>query len=469
LGETVSRKPLNIVFLVSDGMSAGVPPLAEALSRMMRNQGTFWQQLAEDPKTSHGLFDMASLSSVVTDSAAAASAWGSGCRVMNGVLNTYPDGTELKALCRILQEHGRNTGLVSTARITHATPAGFFAMAPSRDLEEVIAGQYLQDGPMVLLGGGRKFFTSEGRQDRVNILSEFEAKGYRVVTNRDELLNAKKGRVLGLFDEDHLPYTLDCQGDAKLTKEVPTLAEMAQSALDILAGERKPFFLMIEAARVDMAAHANDAAGLLWDQLAFDDAIGKVLEFQKLYPDTLVVVSSDHGNSNPGLNGMGNGYNESPACFERLKSFKRTSSWIRTTIEKQEKENRVFNAGTVAQLVREVSGCNLTWEEASSLVNAFKKKRVFDFSNQQKSFYGVLGQILGNHTGLGWTGVTHTSDWTMSMARGPGQEDFGGLMKNTDFFHRVMALSGIDFRNPAYLVEVPKVALPPVSLADPTG
>lgn len=468
-GGKKAQKPLNIVFLVSDGMSAGVPPMAEAFSQMMRGKGTFWQQLAEDPGVSQGFFNMASMSSMVTDSAAAASSWGSGRRVMNGVLNEYPDGTKLKTLCRLLQENGWNTGLASTARITHATPAGFFAAVPFRDLEDLIAEQYLQDGPMVLLGGGRKFFTAEGRKGKVNILPDFQARNYQVAMNREELLRVKSGRVLGLFDQDHLPYSLDCQGDEKLLKEVPTLAEMAGKALDLLAGEGKPFFLMIEAARVDMAAHANDAAGLLWDQLAFDDAIGTVLEFQKLHPDTLVVISSDHGNANPGENGMGKGYNESTPCFERLQTFKRTSSWIRNEIEKREKEKELWDAVYVAKLVKRASGFEISWNEASALAEAFRKMPVADFSNQQKSFYGVLGQILGNHTGVGWTGVTHTSDWTQRLAKGPGQEIFNGLIRNTEFFDKVLALSGIEFRNPEYRVSIPKVVLPPVSVADPTG
>lgn len=463
------RKPAKIVFLVSDGMSAGVPPMAEAFSWMMRGKGTNWQKLAEDPGVSQGCFDMASMSSMVTDSAAAASSWGSGRRVMNGVLNEYPDGTKLKTLCRLLQDNGWNTGLVSTARITHATPAGFFASVPFRDLEDLIAEQYLLDGPMVLLGGGRKFFTAEGRKSKIDILPDFAARNYRVVMNRRDLLETRSGRVLGLFDEDHLPYSLDCQGDEKLTGEVPTLSEMSETALDALAGEGRPFFLMIEAARVDMAAHANDAAGLLWDQLAFDDAIGTVLEFQKQHPDTLVVVSSDHGNANPGENGMGKGYNESTPCFERLRTFRRTSSWIRNKIEKREKDRELWDAVYVADLVRKASGFMISYSEASALRDAFRKRPVADFSNQQTSFYGVLGQILGNYTGVGWTGVTHTSDWTQRLAKGPGQEAFNGLIKNTEFFDRVLALSGIDFRNPEYRVNVPKVVLPPVSVADPTG
>jgi len=464
-----ARKGPNVVFLVADGMSAGVPPMAQAFSQLVRNKGTFWQKLAEDTSVTQGYFNMASMSSMVTDSAAAASSWGSGQRVMNRVLNQYPDGTVLKTLCKVLQENGQNTGLVSTARITHATPAGFFASVPLRDQEDVIARQYLDNGPMVLLGGGLKFFTPSGRSDKTDILPQFRSQGYQVVQSRDDLLKIGSGKILGIFGDDHLPYTLDQRAEPALMEKVPTLAEMSQTALRTLSDAGKPFFLMIEAAKVDMAAHANDAAGLLWDQLAFDDAIGVVLEFQKQHPDTLVIVSSDHGNANPGENGMGHGYDDSTPCFERLKSFKRTSSWVRTSVEKQAPGKNVLDPAFVVGLVKEASGFEISRENAQGLLDPYQKKPVPDFSVQQQNFYGVLGQLMGNYTGVGWTGVTHTSDWTQRLAKGPHQEKFAGLIRNTDFFYKVLEIAGVSFENPPYKGIVPKKELPPISVADPTG
>ncbi|NJK92897.1 MAG: twin-arginine translocation signal domain-containing protein [Blastochloris sp.] len=247
---TNSKRPRNIIFMVSDGMSTGVPGLAEKLSQLSRNQETHWHRLSRDPKTTHGLFDMASMDSMVTDSAPAASAWGSGRRVPNRVINEFPDGTVLRPLCPILKEKGWATGLVTTARVTHATPAGFVAHVPHRDYEDEIALQYLNQVDIVL-GGGDLHFSNTYRLDGVDLEGQFKQAGYSLLKTRDELLSAASSeqnrKMLGLFYPDHLPYTLDHQQDARLLREVPTLAEMTQAALQGLARSRKGFFLMVEA------------------------------------------------------------------------------------------------------------------------------------------------------------------------------------------------------------------------------
>jgi alkaline phosphatase len=467
-----SAKPKNIIFLISDGMSAGVPALAEAFSQNVRSKGTFWHHLATGSEAVHGQFDMASMASLVTDSAAASSAWASGQRVLNGAINQYPDGTELKPLGKCLQEQGHSIGLVTTSRITHATPAGFWAHVPDRSQEDIIAEQYLNQGspsPLVLLGGGSRHFDVDKRIDKRDLWQEFRGKGHRTVRSRDELLQVSSGPVLGLFGADHLPYSLDQRQDAELSQNVPTLSEMTGQALSILSNSGKPFFLMVEGARVDHAAHANDAAGLLWDQLAFDDALGVALEFQKRTPDTLIIIGSDHGNANPGLNGMGASYQESTACFERLSLFRQSFTWIKSQIKKVEEAGQKPDLALIGTKIKEACGFTLPPSDLQALRNVYLARPVMDFSNQQKNFYAVLGQIMGNLTGVGWTGVTHTSDWTLRLAKGPGQERFSGLMKNTEFFDRVLELSGISFHNPAYTGEIPRVVLPPVSSADPTA
>jgi alkaline phosphatase len=116
---------------------------------------------------------------------------------------------------------------------------------------------------------------------------------------------ARPQKVLGLFYDSHLPYTIDHIHSDALKRTVPTLAEMTRKALEILGDAPNGFLLQVEGGRVDHAAHANDAASIMWDQLAFDDAVEVVYEFVAKRDDTLMIVTSDHGNANPGLNGMG--------------------------------------------------------------------------------------------------------------------------------------------------------------------
>ena len=153
------ERPRNIIYMVSDGMSMGVPALADAFSRMARGVGTTWWALAERDDVTRGWFDMRSLDGLVTDSAAASSSWGSGSRVCNGSINVLPDGTRLTPLAAVARAARRRVGLVTTTTVTHATPAGFSACAVERNGEESIAEQYLG-------GSGRRASVLRRRQTK---------------------------------------------------------------------------------------------------------------------------------------------------------------------------------------------------------------------------------------------------------------------------------------------------------------
>jgi alkaline phosphatase len=420
-----AAKPRGIVFMVSDGMSAGVPNLAELLSRRTRQRGTRWWQLLQDPKAVHGFMDTASADSPVTDSAAAASAWGSGTRINNGAVNHSPEGRELQPIAALLQEKGRLCGLVSTATITHATPAGFAASTPDRNREADIAPQYLER-VHVLLGGGSQFFDPAARKDGADLPARFRTAGYHLARTKAELPPPGPGRLLGLFAAGHLPFSVDHQRDPALLAAVPTLAELAKLALASLLAAGKPFLLQVEGARIDHAAHANDIAGLLWDQLAFDEALAAVLDALAGRDDILVVVTSDHGNSNPGLNGMGAAYRDSGKCFDRIQRLHASHEALLGIW----KSSGAKGPGAAAKLVEEHLGIKTDEKERAALAAAFDGGPVHDWHRQQRSHAALLGQIAGNHTGIGWTGVTHTAEPTIVTALGPQANRFHGLTRN---------------------------------------
>jgi len=230
--------------------------------------------------------------------------------------------------------------------------------------------------------------------------------------------------------------------------------------LGLLEKQNKPFLIQIEGARVDHAAHANDAAGLLWDQIAFDEAIEAVLRFAEGRPDTLIVITSDHGNSNPGLVGMGLEYRQSNACFERLAGIKasfnaispRLAGTAEYSMNPQQPSGVRGEAPTVAriqELAQQYFGFAFTQEEAEILRRCAAGERRLCVNRQLDSAVGILGQVVGNHTGIHWTGTTHTSDYTLVTALGPGSDRFAGFIRNTDVFPALTELAGIRFRNPA--------------------
>jgi alkaline phosphatase len=172
---------------------------------------------------------------------------------------------------------------------------------------------------------------------------------------------------------------------------------------------------------VDHAAHNNDAAAQLWDFLAFDDAIAAVLRFAEKRPNTLVVITTDHGNANPGLNGMGNEYRDSNACLERLLAVRQSFAAVTPQLQTGGRGAAVRPA---AELVQEVSrkafGFELSAAEVEAVRAAAGRVRGHAVNRQFDSLVGVLGQALGNHVGVGWTGVSHTSDYSIVTALGPG-------------------------------------------------
>lgn len=436
--------PKNVIFMVADGMSLGVPSMAEPFSKLVRGNGTHWYNLLQNTDVAHGFFDTRSLSSLVTDSAAASTAWASGTRVFNGAINVLPDNRRLTPLAPLVRDTGRRVGLVTTTRITHATPAGFATVQPNRADEDEIAVQY-RGVVDVLMGGGRKHFGPETRGDGRNVVAEFEADRYVHWHARQDVVaaNARPEKVLGLFYDDHLPYTLDHRNQPEIACQVPTLAEMTRAALDMLARPEQGFLLQVEGGRVDHAAHANDAAAMLWDQLAFDDALAVVCEFAAKHNDTLVIVTSDHGNANPGLNGMGTRYGDSPACFERLAGARSSFESFVPRLARSEKTTAQVQSALTA-----ATGIEISTSEADAVRDALVGEVPPELNRQHANVVGVLGQILGNHTGVGWTGVSHTEDLVLLTAFGPGADGFAGLLQNLQAYDRLAELWGIKHRNP---------------------
>jgi alkaline phosphatase len=433
---------------MSDGMSMGIPTLAEPFSNMTRGRGTRWNSLRHDPDTAHGYLNTDSLNSLVTDSAAAASAWASGSRINNGSLNMLPDGTRLTPIGNLLHDSGRKMGMVVTDAITGGSPGGMAAVQADRGRAEHIAIDYL-DVVDLLMGGGSSHFDPLTRSDHQDVIDLYQTRGYRVVRNRSQVTGTSEAdKLLGLFADSKLPYTIDHMADENLRNTIPTLAEMTRYALKSLSGSSNGFFLFVEGARIDHAAHINDISAALWEQLAFDDAVGVTLDFAADQPDTLILITTDHGNANPGLNGMGSKYSESDECFSLVSratgSFQTLRHRVRDHVQVGQSPQEA--AGTA---VKKLMKIDLEPAEASVIGQALTHNTLPDELHvQQHNWVGVVSQVLGNHTGVGWTGVTHTADQVLLSAVGPGAEHFAGLHHHTDVYDILTDLLNIQHRNP---------------------
>jgi alkaline phosphatase len=207
------------------------------------------------------------------------------------------------------------------------------------------------------------------------------------------------------------------------------------------------FILQVEGGRVDHACHNCDAAAAMHEQIAFDEALDECLEFRRREPETLLVITTDHGTANPGLNGMGDAYGKSPALFANLQAVRCSFPEITRHLEK------AANLRVIRQIIRDRTGYQVPENKARVFEWFLRKKGVATFDGLN-SVTAQLGQLLANHVGVSWTGGAHTADYVPVLAVGPGAELFRGFLQNVDVFRHYVALAGVDYRNP----EVPLLA-----------
>lgn len=280
------QRARSVVLFIGDGLG----PAQVALARYCRPAAR--AGLALDRLAVWGQVVTHSASSVVTDSAAAGTAWATGVKTRNGAISVDPvTDAPLPTILQLARDAGKATGLVATSRITYATPAVHAAHVAQRAWEgpndtaaaqvaiASIAEQYLANRVDVLLGGGRDRFSPA-------LLAEAAGRGYGLAQTTAELEKAQQARLLGLFAADHMAY--ECQRPAS----EPSLAAMTSAALRCLRRSPAGYFLMVEGSRIDHAAHENNAETMLGDIFAFDAAIAVALA--EADSETLIIVTADH-------------------------------------------------------------------------------------------------------------------------------------------------------------------------------
>jgi alkaline phosphatase len=181
-----------------------------------------------------------------------------------------------------------------------------------------IAEQLVNTGPDVLLGGGKAYFDQTvhaGTFAGQTVLAQAQAKGYSVVTDATGLAGVHAGgKVLGAFAPNNMDLewvgpaaspagtaSSTCSVNPARSASQPHLSQMADKAISLLDkeshGQRKGFFLQIEGASIDKQDHAANACGQIGEHVEFDQAVKRALDYQRSHPDTLVVVTADHGHT----------------------------------------------------------------------------------------------------------------------------------------------------------------------------
>ena len=435
--EFKEKKAKNIIILVSDGMSSGTLNMADIYLDRKNGKGSNWLNLYRENKVTRSLMDMASASSIVTDSAAASSSWGCGFRVKNGALNVGSNGEEYLPIWQKFKKAGKMAGCVTTVPITHATPAGFCVNSKSRNSQADIAESYLNLNFDVMMGGGQQYFDAKSRKDKKDLYASFQSKGYQVAKTRSEMLSTSNEKpILGVFFEDGLPYSIDRENIKDLGNSIPTLAEMTQKAIDRMKSHKNGFVLQVEAGKVDWAAHANDIAGLLYDQVAFDEAVKIARDFAEKDKETLVIITTDHGNANPGLI-YGKKVNDH---FDSVHQFKHTNEWILNGFTPES------SISQVKERIDFANGFALTDDEARTIMGYYTnlEKQDDGLYNYKNLPFKTFAEMQKNRTSVGWISMDHSADYTELAMFGPGCEKLKPFIKNTDLHYFMLEAAEVE-------------------------
>ncbi|MFC1694292.1 alkaline phosphatase [Candidatus Latescibacterota bacterium] len=337
-----------------------------------------------------------SADSMITDSAASATAYMCGIKTRNGILGMTAEtsrgdslsGKPAQSILEMAETAGFSTGVVTTTSIQHATPAVTYTHRAERDWYELIAHDLVGSGIEVIMGGGRHYMIPSGtsgeeharskRSDKRNIIEELRREGYAYVHDKvgfESIDPRETDKLLGIFNPDHMNYEFDRLNDVN---GEPALWEMTDKALEILSQNKKGFFLLVEAGRIDHAAHDHDYQRYLWDGIACDKTVGVALEFARTHSNTLLVVVPDHGCGGPDLVGMYEIKGNDPTLVTR------------------KQENSV---------------------------------------SQRMSVDGFPAPGQGKFTALRWNEDTsHTGEDVILHAFGPSSEKLSGFVNNTDIF-----------------------------------
>lgn len=307
-----SDGPKNVILMIGDGMGPSQLSMALDYRRVMQPDGKVLAVEELFSKNHSAKVRTYAVGSVLTDSAAAATAISCGVKTLPGILGKDATGKPCETILEYAKKQGKLTGVVSTMRVTHATPAAFFAHIVSRDDENAIAQQLVESGTVdVAMGGGFRHFSTKRffeqkecqggsklldgyskRADGVDFLADRKSTHSLICTKKqmDETSFEPGKKILGTFAASHFPEWQERHALA----ELPSLAQMTQKSIEWLSGSNKGFFLMVEGGLIDYAGHANDAGTLLREVLDFDRAIGVAYDYIAAHPDTLLLVTADH-------------------------------------------------------------------------------------------------------------------------------------------------------------------------------
>ncbi|MFV0422973.1 alkaline phosphatase [Oleidesulfovibrio sp.] len=455
--------PKYVFYFIGDGMGPVQRQVAQYFYKI--ETGNPEARLVMNSFPISALVTTHSANTMITDSAAGGTALATGFKTTNDMVSKLPDGTDVKTIAEAARDAGYAVGIATTTRITHATPASFSAHNVHRGNENEIAVDQLNSGFEYFAGGGYRNFVAKNnadglkskRKDDRDLVAEFKAKGYTtfVGENSRDTFRAyqpKKGdKVLAALSSSALGMEIDRRNSKETVNAMPALAELTEKGIEVLEAQGKPFFMMVEGGRIDYAAHCNDAAGTIWDTVAFDEAIAKAYDFYNKHPeDTLIVVAADHETG-----GMAMGLSlDSKGYFLKLKElFKVKASaedvlmYVYPEMVAEIPDVAKRQQAYLAYIAENFGLSDLNARELKIITSAMAvEDKNQTLPEDQQTTYGyaytptmiAVSHVVSERARIGWTSYVHTSSVIALSATGEEADEFAGFKDNTDI-PRIMA------------------------------
>lgn len=463
VGRGQSTQAKNIILFVGDGM--GVSTVTAA--RIFAGQQLVGHVGGEEYSLSFETFPQLALAKTyntnqqVPDSAGTMTAMMSGVKTRAGVIGIREQpnladcagsiGNEVANFLELAELAGVATGIVTTARLTHATPAATYAHTPQRNWEndsklpkknacKDIAAQFVEfpygDGIEVAFGGGRANFlpktvTVEGKQglrsDGRDLTKEWKEKYgryARYVTSHQEfdaLDTELASHVLGLFDASHMHYEHDRQlGKDKLGE--PSLGEMTAKALDVLEHHQQGYFLMVESGRIDHGHHDGNAHRALSETVEFADAVQVAMDRVDI-EDTLIIVTADHSHvfTMGGYPTRGN-----PILGTVVKNDATGNPKLKPDLAKDKKPYTTL--GYANGVGYQTARSKATADEAAKQHRILHRRHLHPHVNTQHAEFHQESLVP-------LSSETHSGEDVAVYAIGPGSQAVNGVMEQSEIFH----------------------------------
>lgn len=464
---TTGKKPKYVFMFIGDGMSY---PQFQAASDYLGAVADQDNDDILDGNKPLSFMNFPVAGSAVTydstsfcpDSASTATSLSTGHKTYSGTINMDETMTvKYETIAEKLHDKGYDIGVVSSVNLNHATPAAFYCHQPSRSNYYAIGEEMVASDFDYFAGGA--LLDPQGKEgDQESIYDKAEKAGYKVVKTQAEAekVSAKDEKVViigeKLADSDSISYENDrASGEW-------ALADYVSKGIEVLSDNDKGFFMMVEGGKIDWACHANDAGSTINDTIALADAVEEAVAFAKKHPDdTLILVTGDHETGGLTIGYAGTDYD---TYLTNLSNQKISYAKFDSDYVSQYKENQTpFE--TMMQDVEKLFGLKLkgsaddklvlTDYEVGLLKTAYEKTlsgKKADSDNQKEYvLYGsyeplsvTITHLLNNKSGISFSSYAHTGLPVAVFAKGAGQEKFGGFYDNTQVYHKLADLMGID-------------------------